>query len=104
MPVEQEIEPPLEHIDELILGGMNMGRHRCSVWKRSVPGKRILGHLFRHVGLAENVPADPVNTGTGLGDACGQWLHRRASCSSLRQGNTKQKGSRNNGVEPCSPD
>src|SRR3974377_1360384 len=79
MPIEQKIKPPFEHVDELILCRMNMRRHRGSWRKGRMPGERALADLLGHVGLAENIPADPVDAGTRLGDACSKRLHCRRS-------------------------
>src|SRR5437588_12992854 len=69
VPVDQEIEFSLEHVNELILGGMNMGRHGRAGWKGCMPTERALGELLGHVGLAENIPADSVEARAGSGDA-----------------------------------
>src|SRR5262249_61627314 len=81
--VEEQIEPALEHVDELVLGGMDVGRHEGARREGRVPGERGFAYLLRHVSLAEDVPDDPVDAGAGLGDARGHSLHEtRPPCSS----------------------
>ena len=39
--------------------------------ERLLPTERLLAHLFGYVGLAENVPHDPVDAGAGPRHPCG---------------------------------
>jgi 2-polyprenyl-6-methoxyphenol hydroxylase-like FAD-dependent oxidoreductase len=74
--VKHEVEPALEHVDELVLRRMDMRRHERAGRQRRVPGERVFRNLLRHVRLAENVPDNAVDTGAGLCDSSGHCSHR----------------------------
>jgi hypothetical protein len=71
-PLEYQVEPAVEQVDELVLGRMNVRRHEGAGRKCRVPGKGIFGKLLRHVGLAENIPGNTVDTGPRFSNA---WRH-----------------------------
>src|SRR5262245_32721324 len=73
--IEEQIEAPLEEINELVLSWMDMRRDKRPWRKCRMPGKRALAQRFRNVSLPENIPDNAFDAGTGLGDACGQRLH-----------------------------
>src|SRR5207253_10888027 len=83
--VDHEVEAALEHVDELILGGMDVRRHEGAGREAGVPGERSLANLLRHIGLAQDVPDDAVDAGIGPGNACGHRLHARDSLSFDRE-------------------
>ena len=75
LPVEQDVETPFEHVDELILLRMDMRRHHRAGRHGSVPGKARLAKLLGHIGLAEDVPGDPVHPVARLGDPRRHRIH-----------------------------
>ena len=59
--IDQKIETAFEHVNELVLGRMDVRRHERAGWQSRVPGKRIFTELLWHIGLAEDVPDDAVD-------------------------------------------
>src|SRR5258708_15116676 len=59
--VEHELEPAFQDVEILILVGMNMRRHEGAGRKRRMPREAVFGASLRHIGLAENVPANSLN-------------------------------------------
>jgi hypothetical protein len=98
--VDHAVDPPLEHVDELVLGRMDVRRHEGAGRKRRVPGERLLVDLLRHVGLAEDIPHDPVDARARPGYSSAHRLHW--SFSSRLAAIRRAVAARSRGIEPRS--
>ena len=68
--VQEQVEPALQHVDELVLVRVDMRRDEGAIGKGRMPRERGVADLQRHIGLAENVPDDAVHAVSGLGHSC----------------------------------
>ena len=70
--VEVEREDPVEDVDVLVLGGVNVRRHAGAGRVEGLEGEAGLADGPRPVGVAEHVPHPPVLTLPGAHDALGE--------------------------------
>src|ERR1700743_85703 len=67
--IEHEVEPSLEDVEILVLGRMDVRRHESAGRTSRVPRGAVRAAGFRHIGLAEDVPANALDAFIGAGDA-----------------------------------
>jgi len=66
---QHEIELSLQDIEIFVLIRMDMRRHEGAGRQRRVPGEGMLGAVFRHIGLAEDIPENSLHALVSAGDA-----------------------------------